>query len=80
MRNIIDRTVALHLAEFILTGELAVTDLVSQKTIDELTPWVQAAIAEDDMRLSPIKEVVGKHFSYDDIRFVMCHCMWLANR
>jgi predicted Zn-dependent protease len=71
-------TIASHLAEFVSTGELPVTDLVSQETIATLTPWVQAAIAEDNLRLKPIKEAVGEQFSYNDIRFVMNH--WLYER
>jgi len=76
-RNIADTTVASHLAEFVLSGELQITDLVSQEKVDELTPFVQAAIAEDNMRLAPIKDLVGEQFSYNDIRFVMNHCLRL---
>jgi len=76
-RNIADTTVASHLAEFVLSGELQITDLVSQEKVDELTPFVQAAIAEDNMRLAPIKESVGEQYSYNDIRFVMNHCLRL---
>jgi hypothetical protein len=44
--------------------------------VTELTPFIQAAIAEDNLRLAPIKEVVDQRFSYDDIRFVMNHCLF----
>ena len=76
-RNLAEATVASHLAEFVLTGELPVTDVISQETLDELTPRVQAAIAEDNRHLSPIKEKVGERFSYGDIRFVMNHCLYI---
>ena len=79
-RNIAETTVASHLAEFILTGELPVTALVSQEKLNELTPFVQAAIAEDNLRLAPIKELVGEQFSYNDIRFVLNHCIFERNR
>ena len=78
-RNLSAITVASHLAEFVLSGELSVTGLVPQETIDELTPWVQAAIAEDNLRLAPIKESVDERFSYNDIRFVMNHCLYERN-
>ena len=68
-----------HLAEFVLSGELSVTKLIPQETVDELTPWVQAAIAEDNIRLTPIRESVGEQFSYSDIRFVINHCLCERN-
>ena len=79
-RNISENTVASHLAEFVLTGELSVTDLIPQETVDALTPWIQAAIAEDNLRLTPIKEAVGERFSYSDIRFVLNHCLYQRNK
>ena len=79
-RNLSETTIASHLAEFVLTGELPVAKLISQETIDELTPWVQAAIAEDNIKLAPIKESVDKRFSYNDIRFVLNHCLYERNR
>ena len=79
MRGINDITIASHLAEFVQSGELPVTALVSQATIDELTPWIQSAIAEDNFKLSPIREAAGKQFSYDEIRFVMSHYLYLQN-
>ena len=78
-RNIVETTVASHLAEYVLSGELSVTDLVSQEKVDVLTPFIQAAIAEDNLRLAPIRESVGEQFSYNDIRFVMNHCLRLLN-
>ncbi|MDR1171899.1 MAG: helix-turn-helix domain-containing protein [Bacteroidales bacterium] len=79
-RNISETTVASHLAEFVLSGELPVTDLVPQEKLSELLPWVQAAIAEDNLRLAPIKESVDERFSYNDIRFVMNYCLYERSR
>jgi hypothetical protein len=79
-REISETTIATHLAEFVLTGELPVSDLIPPETIAELTPRVQAAIAEDNLRLAPIKEAVGERFSYSDIRFVMNHCLYERDR
>jgi hypothetical protein len=79
-RNIGETTVASHLAEFVLSGDLPVTDLIPQEQVTELLPWVQAAIAEDNLRLAPIKESVDERFSYNDIRFVMNYCLCERNR
>ena len=79
-RAISETTVAAHLAEFVLTGELSVTDLIPQETVTALTPWIQAAIAEDNLRLTPIKEAVGEQFSYSDIRFVLNHYLYQRNK
>ncbi|MDR1121454.1 MAG: helix-turn-helix domain-containing protein [Dysgonamonadaceae bacterium] len=79
-RNIGETTVASHLAEFVLSGELPVTDFVPQEKLSELLPWVQAAIAEDNLRLAPIKESVDELFSYNDICFVMSYCLYERNR
>ena len=75
-RNLGESTISNHLAEFVLTGELPVRRLVSEETINELTPYILAAIAEDNLKLGPIKETVDKRFSYDDIRFVMNHLLY----
>ena len=72
-RNLAESTIAAHLAELVLAGELPVIDLVSQETIDELTPWIQAAIAEDNLKLAPIREATDNRFSYNEIRFVLNH-------
>ncbi len=75
-RNISTTTVLTHLAEAVLNGQLHVSAILPQSTIDELMPWVQAAAAEDNIRLSPIKEAVGDHYSYSEIRLVMNHYLY----
>ena len=75
MRNLVESTIAMHLSKYVLTGELTAAELVSQETIDELTPWVQVAIAEDDIKLSAIKKKVEPRFSYGDIQIVLNHCL-----
>ena len=79
-RNIAETTVSSHLSEFVRTGELAVTDLISQQVVDELMPWVKSAIAEDNLHMTPIREAAGDKFSYNDIRFVMKHCQYLMEK
>ena len=77
-RSISETTAASHLADFVLSGELSITDLVSPEKLAVLLPHVQAAIAEDNLRLAPVKELVGEQYSYSDIRFVMNHCLCVA--
>jgi ATP-dependent DNA helicase RecQ len=74
-RGISKITVETHLSDFVQSGELSVLRLLSQETLNELTPWINAAIAEDNLRLAPIKEAVGEKFSYADIRLAMSHCL-----
>jgi len=79
-RGISETTVVSHLAEFVLSGELPVTNFVSMEKLTILTPYIQTAIAEDNLRLALIKESVDERFSYDDIRFVMNHFLCERNR
>ena len=74
-RNLVQSTIETHLAEFVFSGELPVTEVISQQTLDELTPFVLAAIAEDNMHLAPIRDAAGKKYSFSEIRLVMKHCL-----
>ena len=78
-RSLSVTTVISHLSEFVLNGQLPVSEILSQDTINGLTPWIQAAIAEDNLRLAPIKESVGDKYSYSEIRLVMSHCLYEKN-
>ncbi|MDR2037378.1 MAG: helix-turn-helix domain-containing protein [Bacteroidales bacterium] len=75
MREISQSTVISHLAEYIQNGKLSVLKLLSQDKVEKLSPWIQAAIAEDNFLLSPIKDRVGDQYSYTEIRLVMSHCI-----
>ncbi|MDR1880951.1 MAG: helix-turn-helix domain-containing protein [Tannerellaceae bacterium] len=74
-RSLSESTVAEHLSKFVLSGELSVFRLLPRETIEELIPYVKAAITEDNRRISPIKERFGEKYSYSDIRMVMNHCL-----
>ncbi len=79
-RKIGETTVLGHLAEFVQTGDLSAFDLLPRNAVDNLMPWVQAAVAEDNLRLAPIKESVDPKYSYSDIRIVMNHCLYERTR
>lgn len=60
-------TVEGHLAQFVATGELQPTQLISQKKIDA----IMEAIDNDQESSVSIKEKLGADFSYNDIRIVL---------
>jgi ATP-dependent DNA helicase RecQ len=68
MRNLQTSTIESHLAYFIMTGEMEVTEVVPKHKI----PAIEKAIAQvGDLTLSPIKEVLGNEYSYGEIRAVL---------
>ncbi|TDH25221.1 helicase [Segetibacter sp. 3557_3] len=72
-RNFAASTIEGHLATFILTGEVKVTELVNEKELQEIT----AVIAEAE-GLSPtdIKQRVRDDISYAAIKAVINHLVW----
>jgi len=67
-RNLAITTVEGHLADFIELGELEVTTIVAAEKI----PAIQDAIEKyGDERLAPLKEVLGEHYSYGEIKAVV---------
>ncbi|MDR1865370.1 MAG: helix-turn-helix domain-containing protein [Bacteroidales bacterium] len=79
-RGISETTVTDHLSDFVLNGELSVFRLLPSETVEHLTPWIKAALAEDTPRLAPVREAVGEKYSYSDLRLVMSHCLYEQNR
>ena len=76
MRNLAASTIESHLASFITSGEIVISELVPEdrvaiimKTIEELHHETLAA--------NPIKERLGSEFSYGEIRAVLQHRLWL---
>ncbi len=76
LRNLAVSTIESHLASFIVSGEISISELVPDdkvaiimKTIEELRHETLAA--------NPIKEKLGANFSYGEIRAVLQHKQWL---
>ncbi|MDN5202410.1 DNA helicase RecQ [Fulvivirgaceae bacterium BMA10] len=68
MRNLSRTTVEGHLAYFVLEGSLPVKELVNESKI----PVIENAIKKHgDLALRPIKEELGDHYSYLEIRAVI---------
>jgi PIF1-like helicase/Helix-turn-helix domain/Helicase len=74
LRNLATSTVASHLAEFIKTGEVAVTQLVAREKIE---PILKLLDAEADRSLSAIREKLGNDYEFSEIRAVINHHQWL---
>ena len=68
MRNLAAQTIENHLAFFIATGEVKVTDLVAEEKI----PQIREAIGKHgDIALKPLKDELGDNYSYGEIRSVI---------
>ncbi len=65
-----------HWAKQIRLGKVSVYDVLPKQTINELLPWMQAAVQEDNFRLASIMKKTGGKYSFFDIRLVMNHCLY----
>ncbi|WP_207495132.1 helix-turn-helix domain-containing protein [Aridibaculum aurantiacum] len=63
VRSLSPSTVMSHLSEFILTGEVDITDLVEAEKLDKIL-----AVTTDDSTSSSIKEILGDDFSFGEIK------------
>jgi len=70
-RNLTATTVESHLVSFILTGELAVTQLIPEEKIQYLLPIIEEK--QSKATLSEIKGILPKEYTYMDIKAVMNH-------
>ena len=67
-------TVESHLAYYVSTGEIPVSRFVSQ----ELTELIASHFeGNDDLKLGPVKAVLGDQVQWSDIRFVASHMRFL---
>ena len=68
-REMTRSTVETHLVRFIPSGEIALTDLVPEHKIADITEAIEKF--KDIGALSPIKEYLGENYSYGEIRAVL---------
>src|SRR5690606_20021440 len=66
-RNFVETTIQGHLAHYIPTGEIKITDLMTQETYEELKTIVQQTTFDS---LSDLKNKIDDKFTYNDIRLV----------
>jgi len=76
-RNLSINTIEGHLAYYVGTGEIPVTKFVSREIIDLIAGQVKAT---GDYKLSPVKDALGEKVSWRDIRFVICHLIFLREK
>ncbi len=67
-------TIEGHLAYYISTGEIPVSKFVSQETTELIAPHFEGS---DDLKLGPVKIILGDQVSWSDIRFVAGHIKFL---
>ncbi|MGE5943770.1 MAG: helix-turn-helix domain-containing protein [Flavobacteriales bacterium] len=66
-RNFVETTIQGHLAHFIPTGEIKITDLMTQETYEELKTIMQQTTFEN---LTDLKSKIDDKFTYGEIRLV----------
>ncbi len=73
-RNLSVTTIEGHLAHYVATGEVAVSQFVSQEKIDLIASHFEGA---DDLTAGPVKEALGEKVSWGDIKFVISHLRFI---
>ena len=70
-RGLATGTIAGHLSQFVGSGHIPVSKLVSPEKIELITEYFNSV--EGDYRLGPAKDVLGDDISYEEIRWVLKH-------
>ncbi|HLN56232.1 MAG TPA: helix-turn-helix domain-containing protein [Bacteroidales bacterium] len=76
IRNLHVTTVEGHLAYYIGTGVIPATEFISKEKIDLIVPFFDGS---DDLRLGPVKEILGDKVSWSELRIVMNHVKFLRS-
>ncbi|MGE5419018.1 MAG: helix-turn-helix domain-containing protein, partial [Chloroflexota bacterium] len=63
-------TIEGHLAHFVGTGEITLKGLVAQEKAELIMKHFDGS---EDLRLGPVKEILGEQVSWSDLRFVANH-------
>ena len=71
-RNLTQQTIESHLAHYIFTGEINISELVSREKVSLIEPIAKTFPGKS---LTPIKEKLGKEISFGEIKLVIA---WLA--
>jgi hypothetical protein len=70
-------TIEGHLAHYVSTGAIPVTEFVSKETADMITSHFEGT---DNLKMGPVKEVLGDKVSWSEIRFVINHLKCLRSK
>ncbi|MBI1268741.1 MAG: AAA family ATPase [Cryomorphaceae bacterium] len=68
MRKLSNSTIEGHLVDYLHTGEIDITRLVSESKIQHIKEAIAKAGTD---KLMPIKELLGERYSYNEIKFVI---------
>jgi ribonuclease D len=71
-RNLTNQTIEGHLAHFVHTGDIAVTELVTADKVARIEPALKSF--EKGGSLTSIKEKLPPDITYGEIRLVLAHC------
>ena len=77
LRNLANSTIETHLISFIASGDIAVTQLVEPDKIKEILDLLESA-PEGGYSATAIREKLGDHFSFSEIRAVVQHREWMS--
>jgi hypothetical protein len=67
-------TIEGHLSYYVGTGEIPITEFLSQETTDLIASYFEGS---DDLRAGPVKESLGEKVSWSDIKFVINHLKFI---
>lgn len=73
-RKISEDTVVKHLAHYVELGEIPVSKLVPDEIISLIVDFFKDT---DDLSLSPAKTALGEKVSWDDLRLVVKHIIFI---
>ncbi len=70
------RTIEEHLAYFVGTGEIPVTEFLSDERIELIAGHLNSS---EDLRIGPVKEILGDEVSWSELKFVAGHIRFLRS-
>lgn len=73
IRGLKTNTIETHLGYFISTGELDILDFMDQSKRDTIIKTIKVDVSG---KLKEIKETLGEHYSYGEIRMVLNYLDW----
>lgn len=76
-RKLSTTTIEGHMAYYVGTGEIQVTQFVSKETADLIARHFEGS---EDFKMGPVKESLGDRVSWSEIRFVVSHIKYLRSK
>lgn len=76
-RNLKLTTIEEHLAHYVGTGDIQVTEFVAQEKTDLIASHFDGS---EDLRMGPVKEILGDQVTWSELKFVMNHIKFLRNK